>query len=395
MYDKKMLNGISCDFIESNMDMCYVSLVIRNGSLKDGKKFGVAHFLEHMLMQIDYESKGVGPDFFCVGTTSFDYTKYVISADNKIQNILIAIRIIFEIFNGIQLISDNLEKVRKDIINEYRMMSKSPFFKLYSIFIKELGISDYLPIGNLQDIESITYKDLIENFKREYNTSNAHIIILGGKKDWANKIWNVAIEKNFETDHLPNNLEVKNSPDRRPSNLEDEFTVIFLKSHVECEDIVYSELIESMALTFLEELYKEEGNIPENAITLDIFQPIKSIRYIRIIVSKELNFTFIIHVYKKVLTRIKCNNNIHQSLVNLINEYIKMLKKNEYGYQYIYHLVDAYIFDKKPYTNGELMKYIKSSERNLLGDIVNFAASSLKKPVYYIYYLKGGEISAI
>ena len=36
MYDKKMLNGISCDFIESNMDMCYVSLVIRNGSLKDG-----------------------------------------------------------------------------------------------------------------------------------------------------------------------------------------------------------------------------------------------------------------------------------------------------------------------------------------------------------------------
>ena len=29
-------------------------------------------------MQMDYEGYGVGDDFSCVGTTSFEYTKYVI-----------------------------------------------------------------------------------------------------------------------------------------------------------------------------------------------------------------------------------------------------------------------------------------------------------------------------
>ena len=75
---KKLSNGISYEFRECDMDMCYVSLIVWNGSLKDRGRYGIAHFLEHMLMQMDYEGYGVGDDFSCVGTTSFEYTKYVI-----------------------------------------------------------------------------------------------------------------------------------------------------------------------------------------------------------------------------------------------------------------------------------------------------------------------------
>lgn len=62
-YDKKLSNGISYEFRECDMDMCYVSLIVWNGSLKDRGRYGIAHFLEHMLMQMDYEGYGVGDDF--------------------------------------------------------------------------------------------------------------------------------------------------------------------------------------------------------------------------------------------------------------------------------------------------------------------------------------------
>ena len=52
---KKLSNGISYEFRECDMDMCYVSLIVWNGSLKDRGRYGIAHFLEHMLMQMDYE----------------------------------------------------------------------------------------------------------------------------------------------------------------------------------------------------------------------------------------------------------------------------------------------------------------------------------------------------
>ena len=91
---KKLSNGISYEFRECDMDMCYVSLIVWNGSLKDRGRYGIAHFLEHMLMQMDYEGYGVGDDFSCVGTTSFEYTKYVISTHNEMgkkMNMVISI----------------------------------------------------------------------------------------------------------------------------------------------------------------------------------------------------------------------------------------------------------------------------------------------------------------
>lgn len=64
-----------------------------------------------------------------MGTTSFEYTKYVISTHNEIGNILNAIRILLDIFRGTHLLRDNMEKVRQDIVNEYNIVSESPFLK--------------------------------------------------------------------------------------------------------------------------------------------------------------------------------------------------------------------------------------------------------------------------
>lgn len=385
---KKLPNGISYEFRECDMDMCYVSLIVWNGSLKDKGRYGIAHFLEHMLMQMNYDCYGVDSDFSCIGTTSFEYTKYVISSHNKIENMSSAIQIILEIFSGSHLLRDNIEKVREDIVNEYNMVSESPFFEMYSSFIRKIGISDYMPIGNLHDIQRITYTDIIESFKREYSVDKAHIIILGGKKDWEDKIWKGSMEKNFKVLPQTSFSRLDTSPNRNYNNIKEDCTVIFLKANFICDDIVYYELIESMTITFFEELLKEAGNMQESDILVGIFQPIKNFRYIRIIIRKEIKFNFIYAVYKKIVKRIILKNDIKKLLEDIKDEYSKVLKKNEYGYQYIQHLTYSYIFDKKPYTNDDLMQYIGTEGKKILNDIIRFSISTLKKPEYYIYYLE-------
>ena len=73
---------------------------------------------------------------------------------------------------------------------------------------------------------------------------------------------------------------------------------------------------------------------------------------------------------------------------NLKNEYNNILKKNEYGYQYIQHLIYSYIFDRKSYTNHDLMQYIEAEGKKVFDDIINFSISTLEEPEYYIYYLE-------
>ena len=385
---KKLSNGISYEFRECDMDICYVSLIVWNGSLKDRGRYGIAHFLEHMLMQMDYEGYGVGDDFSCVGTTSFEYTKYVISTHNEMGNILNAIRIILDIFRGTHLLPDNMEKVRQDIVNEYNVVSESPFFEVYRSFVKKLGISEYMPIGNLHDIRCITYMDIIENFKSGYSVENAHIIILGGEKEWGERIWKKIVENDFKVMPQNSSLRVPTSLNRNYKNIKENGTVIFLKLKYVCTDTVYYDLVESMALTFLEELFKEMGKIQESDIFVDIFQPIKDFRYIRITVRKKINLNCIYNVYKKIVNRLILKKDIERLLEDLKNEYNNILKKNEYGYQYIQHLIYSYIFDRKSYTNHDLMQYIEAESKKVFDDIIQFSISNLKDPQYYIYYLE-------
>lgn len=324
---KKLSNGISYEFRECDMDMCYVSLIVWNGSLKDRGRYGIAHFLEHMLMQMDYEGYGVGDDFSCVGTTSFEYTKYVISTHNEMGNILNAIRIILDIFRGTHLLPDNMEKVRQDIVNEYNVVSESPFFEVYRSFVKKLGISEYMPIGNLHDIRCITYMDIIESFKSGYSVENAHIIILGGEKEWEERIWKKIVENDFKVMPQNSSLRVPTSLNRNYKNIRENGTVIFLKLKYVCTDTVYYDLVESMALTFLEELFKEMGKIQESDIFVDVFQPIKDFRYIRITVRKKINLNCIYNVYKKIVNRLILKKDIERLLEDLKNEYNNILKK--------------------------------------------------------------------
>lgn len=90
----------------------------------------------------------------------------------------------------------------------------------------------------------------------------------------------------------------------------------------------------------------------------------------------------------KVAINIILKKDIERLLEDLKNEYNNILKKNEYGYQYIQHLIYSYIFDRKSYTNHDLMQYIEAESKKVFDDIIQFSISNLKDPQYYIYYLE-------
>jgi hypothetical protein len=193
------------------------------------------------------------------------------------------------------------------------------------------------------------------------------------------RIWKKIVENDFKVMPQNSSLRVPTSLNRNYKNIKENGTVIFLKLKYVCTDTVYYDLVESMALTFLEELFKEMGKIQESDIFVDIFQPIKDFRYIRITVRKKINLNCIYNVYKKIVNRLILKKDIERLLEDL---------KNEYGYQYIQHLIYSYIFDRKSYTNHDLMQYIEAESKKVFDDIIQFSISNLKDPQYYIYYLE-------
>lgn len=238
------------------------------------------------------------------------------------------------------------------------------------------------------DSRRILHMDIIENFKNGYSVENAHIIILGGEKEWEERIWKKVVENDFKVMPQKSSLRVPTSLNRNYKNIKENGMVIFLKLNYVCTDTAYYDLVESMALTFLEELFKETGKMQESDIFLGIFQPTKDFRYIRITVRKKINLTCIHDVYKKIVNRLILKKDIGGLLEDLKNEYNNILKKNEYGYQYIQHLIYSYIFDRKSYTNHDLMQYIEAEGKKVFDDIINFSISTLEEPEYYIYYLE-------
>lgn len=93
--------------------------------------------------------------------------------------------------------------------------------------MKKLGISEYMPIGNLHDIRCITYMDIIENFKNGYSVENAHIIILGGEKEWEERIWKKVVENDFKVMPQKSSLRVPTSLNRNYKNIKENGMVIF------------------------------------------------------------------------------------------------------------------------------------------------------------------------
>ena len=161
-----------CYDIREAQGTLLVGLVVEGGSvLEEECEKGYTHFLEHVMLSFSKEDRRIR----CRGYTDFYYTYYIFSITSDMFNV--CMDLIDEILAGKYITTYNVERVRKDVIAEYKefMVSKKEF----NYILEGTDYINHLAIGKIENIQSCNSCDLLDFFKEKYQSQFIDIIIIG------------------------------------------------------------------------------------------------------------------------------------------------------------------------------------------------------------------------
>lgn len=160
-------------------DEACVSLVVSVGSLYDGTKKGIAHYLEHMLIMSVDNSINISEDLSIRGYTDFDYTIYQIKCPNNICSIRRSISILHNILSGEHLELKDMERARVAILEEYHVFqAKKDLVSLMKILTEEENLFSSLPIGDLNIISTICFKSIVNYHLKWYRKESVGVSVV-------------------------------------------------------------------------------------------------------------------------------------------------------------------------------------------------------------------------
>lgn len=156
-----------------------ITLAVKVGSVNDGERKGIAHFLEHMLILSLANASQMAPDQFRIkGTTDFDKTLYEISCSDTTEDIGQAIKLLLEIHSGRLLKKRDMEEACRDIDEEFDHFNDDSQSSLLRILIDNPEFLSSIPIGFRDGLEDISFEELQAFHQRNYRKTNAHILIV-------------------------------------------------------------------------------------------------------------------------------------------------------------------------------------------------------------------------
>lgn len=380
LYDNLLIsylnNGIKCYVKKTPIDFnyFYFVLVVKGGSLCDKKYCGESHFVEHSLLEFDGENLYKNKlEYNIKATTSLDKTVFILSCKNKKENNEKLIVIMKNIILGKYLNENNLEKIRKDIIIEYNreMSNNISYCKMYEQLLKLSKIADSMPIGNINDINKIKHEDIVNYFNENYTPENMAVLCLG---KFNPKTMTKKIEELFSNNFVIENMEPIEKDNKtdldKSSMFYKKFIAninsihIFILNPIDDRHIVKNELIESIIITFLEEILNTILRNIVYSVKIEINQFSYRNRFIHIIVfpkkptynlQREVNWGClrVLHClktkqYNKLLDEVFAAyyDSFHQQDVNMS--------------QQINQLIDTFLYNKQMYDNNELLICLKT-----------------------------------
>jgi hypothetical protein len=387
--EKRLACGLLCEYELNYSESTHMILIVKQGANSDNNLPGVAHFLEHMLMEIREDIWMT--DLSIKGTTSFEYTKYQLSFQSNYMEFINALSIVKGIVFGEFLNPYFLQKVRIDILKEYNAMLQDNAFKIESDLIRRIALSDSMPIGNEESILKISYADILKSFHSGYKLQNMKLCIVGGDREWEDVIddvFDLSGKISSRIKLIKGNILARN--DRYHNHFRDlNNQICFMK--IFDTNSPYMDLIENMSLTILEEMIKKKLNIIEDLIIVEVIQYVKKVRFIRICIKNiDIKIKDILNsVYEKIVSR---SQSIKLLYDDIKKQYCVGLKQEEYGYLYIQHLADCYIYNKKSYKNKELLEYIY--HKNVFDSIIDYLENLLNDDSLetYSYLISGGNV---
>jgi len=199
---KVLKNGMTILFEKRDLPIVSVAFAVRNGGINEELyEKGISHFIEHMLYkgtptrdwkQIAEEIERNGG--VLNGFTSEEITAYFCKMPSKHLNI--ALDVLSDIIKNPLFDEKELEKERKVIFEEIKMIHDRPFHYALGETQKALydGTLNVDNIGTYETVNSIDRKKIVEKFKQVYQPNNLILCVVGDAE--FEKIIDFA-EKNF------------------------------------------------------------------------------------------------------------------------------------------------------------------------------------------------------
>lgn len=196
-----------------NSSISHCGITINVGSKDDGKKLGLAHFVEHMLFkgtkkktakQILNKIENVGGEInaFTGRQCTCIYTSTLH------QFVPRSIDVLFDIFNNSVFPKDEIEKERQVIIDEISMYLDSAedviFDEYYAQHFKNHVYGNSI-LGTKKSVKSIKEKQLNRFYKHFFTPENAVFSYVGSvSKEKIKKKLNEAFKGYIKSEQLPN-----------------------------------------------------------------------------------------------------------------------------------------------------------------------------------------------
>jgi zinc protease len=191
--EKKVLkNGITVIIEPRETATVALQATIKTGSNNESKKIkGISHIIEHMLfegtknrspLQISGEIEGLGGEIGAF-TTNERTCFYVKSLPHHFDK---SLEILADIIQNPLFSKKSLEKEKKIIISEVKLMHDEPRFYQWELFQKTLFKKHPARtpiIGTKKAIRSISRQDILDYYNRYYVPNNIIVSVVGKVKD--------------------------------------------------------------------------------------------------------------------------------------------------------------------------------------------------------------------
>jgi predicted Zn-dependent peptidase len=184
-------NGIKVAFYRvPTLKSFYIQALIKGGSIvEDPKESGIAHYMEHMLLQ-GIPSYPTAEDLSAfVESIAGHYNAYTsrmtvaIPMSVPLPHAETAIKIVSEAFFSPLFPEDSMEKERRAVLNEIKQDMDSPYFKLGEFSRKTRYKKDsqlqLLTAGTPDTVATFSRDDLIAYWKKYFLPKNTYIYVRG------------------------------------------------------------------------------------------------------------------------------------------------------------------------------------------------------------------------
>ncbi len=186
-----LLNGLKvATYTMSSLRSVHVQLHVKGGSLVEQKeKNGIAHFMEHMLVQGIPSFPNAQKMSIYIESLAGKYNAYTsqlgVSFEITVPFLHTedALKIASEVFFNPLFPEDSLEKERRAVINEIKQDMDSRWFK-FQEFFKQNRFKKDSPLlrrtgGTLESVKDLSHEDLQDYWKHFFVPNNTYLFLIG------------------------------------------------------------------------------------------------------------------------------------------------------------------------------------------------------------------------